>query len=372
MLERILLLLASFPLLSPFAAAQAFNAEDLQALTAQAMQEQRLALPDLPAEKKWGVSYVLTGALSIQEDKVILNTADGRVFELDYSVRKAKRFDGHSVKVEAKAKQADDMAVMKVGDIEAYDPSAELKLPPYLSKRRPAKVLDSNPAAMTVANVRWLYNTRPDNDNFDWATAVIKPELVKEVYFVKKPFAPEWIAAHSLLAFTFEKGGLTDAAGNESQALVLTIEAFLREGQVYDLKAGLKKNFGIVWLLTTWEDYVARTALIDKARLIPYAVKNLSHAQKADMVREGVRLAGVSREGEYYHTITNNCTNNLLIVMNRVLPENRRIRMWTIPYLAYNVRATMPVMVPGYLQGKKLLGPELPPINETNYQVPLP
>lgn len=372
MAKRILLILASLPLLASFAAAQAFSTEDLQALTAQTMQEQQISLPDLPAEKKWGVSYVLTGVLSVQEDRVILNTADGRVFELDYSLRKAKKFDGHSVKVEAKAKQADDMAVLKVGGIEEYNPAGKVELPPYLAKRRPAKVLDANPAAMTVANVRWHYNPKPTDQAFDWATAVIKPELVKEVYFVKKPFAPEWIAAHSLLAFTFEKGGLTDAAGNESQALVLTIEAFLREGQTYDLKEGLKNKFGIVWLLTTWEDYVARTALVDKARLIPYAVTNLTRAQKADMVRESVRLAGVNREGEYYHTITNNCTNNLLIVMNRVLPENRRIRMWTIPYLAYNVRATMPVMVPGYLQGKKLLGPELGVINDTNYQVPLP
>jgi hypothetical protein len=372
MLKSLLLSVSVLSALSPFAAAQAFTAADLQALTAQSMQEQQIAVPDLPADKKWGVSYVLTGVLSIQEDKVILNTPDGRVFELDYSVRKARKLDGQSVKVEAKAKQADDMSVLKVGEIEEYNPANEIKLPPYLSKRRPAKVLDANPAALTVANVRWQYDPKPDNDNFDWATATIKPELVKEVYFVKKPFAPEWIAAHSLLAFTFEKGGLTDANGNESQALVLTIEAFLREGQVYDLKQGLKKQFGIVWLLTTWEDYVTRTALVDKARLVPYEVINLSHTQKADMVRESVRLAGINREGEYYHTITNNCTNNLLIVMNRVLPENRRIHMWTIPYLAYNVRATMPVMVPKYLQGKKLLGPEMTTINETNYQVPLP
>jgi len=368
-------LLFSVSLLSLFqspAAAQALSQDALQALTAAAAEAGAPQVPDVPADKKWGVSYVLNGVLSIQDETVRLNTADGRVFELDLSLRKARKFDGHSVKVEAKAKQADDLSVLKVSEIEAYNPAAEIKLPPYLAKRKPALVLADTPEALTVANVRWQYNPYPQDDKFDWATATIKPELVKEVYFVKKPFAPEWIAAHSLLAFTFEKGGLTDANGNESQALVLTIEAFLREGQTYDLKEGLKNKFGIVWLLTTWEDYVTRTALVDQARLIPYAVKNLSHAQKADMVREGVRLAGIDREGEYYHTITNNCTNNLLIVMNRVLPENRRIRMWTIPYLAYNVRATMPVMVPKYLQGKGLLGPELGVINDTNYKQPLP
>lgn len=372
MLKHFLLSLTAVSIFSTFASAQAISPEALQALNASAIESLNVPVPELPADKKWGVSYDLTGALSIQGERVLLNTPDGRLFELDLSLRKARKFDGHSVKIEAKAKQADDMSVLKVSEIEEYNPANELKLPPYLPKRRPAKLITDAPAAMTVGNVRWLYNQNPQEGAFDWTTAVIKPELVKEVYFVKKPFAPEWIAAHSLLAFTFEKGGLTDANGNESTALVLTIEAFLREGQIYDLKAGLKDNFGIVWLLTSWEDYAARTALVDKARLIPYAVKNLTHQQKADMIRESVRLAAVNREGEYYHTITNNCTNNLLIVINRVLPENRRIRMWTIPYLAYNVRATMPVMVPKYLQGKGLLGPELGVINDTNYQLPLP
>lgn len=372
MFKYLLLAAALFPAFNSPAAAQDISQDALQALNDAAAGTEAAPVPDLPADKKWGVSYVLNGVLTVHGEKVVLNTADGRVFELDMSLRKARKFDGHSVKVEAKARQADDMSVLKAGDVEEYNPAAELKMPPYIGKRRPAQVLDSNPAALRVANVRWQYNPYPQDDKFDWATATIKPELVKEVYFVKKPFAPEWIAAHSLLAFTFEKGGLVDAKGNESQALVLTIEAFLREGQTYDLKEGLKNKFGIVWLLTTWEDYVTRTALIDQARLIPYPLKNFSHQQKADMVRESVRLAGVNREGEYYHTITNNCTNNLLIVMNRVLPENRRIHMWTIPYLAYNVRATMPVMVPGYLQHKGMLGPELGTINDTNYKEPLP
>lgn len=372
MTRKVLLAFALlFPLYS-LSSAQAPALEALQGLAPE-MPGGQYAELNGQADKKWGVSYVLNGVLTVQEDRVLLNTPDGRVFELDYSLRKARKFDGHTVHVEAKAKQADDMAVLNVDDIEEFNPSAhEIKLPPYQPKRRQARLLADAGGVLTVNNVRWHYG-EPRPEQFDWATASIKPELVKNVYFVKKPFAPEWIAAHSLLAFTFEKGGLTDAAGNEASALVLTIEAFLRDGQVYDLKAGLKKNFGIVWMLTTWEDYAARTVLhgADDNRLIPYEVLKLDRAQKAALVRESVRLADVNREGEYYHTITNNCTNNLLIAINRVLPENKRIRMWTIPYLAYNVRATMPVMVPGYLQGKGLLGPELGVINKANYQVPL-
>lgn len=360
-----------FPLCS-LSSAQTPALEALQGLAPEVPGGQYAALNE-QADKKWGVSYVLNGVLTVQEDRVLLNTPDGRVFELDYSLRKARRFDGHTVHVEARARQADDLAVLNVDRVEEFNPPAhDLKLPPHQSKRRQARLLADAGGVLTVNNVRWHYG-EPKPEQFDWATASIKPELVKNVYFVKKPFAPEWIAAHSLLAFTFEAGGLTDANGNEASALALTIEAFLRDGQVYDLKAGLGKNFGIVWMLTTWEDYAARTALhgADDNRLIPYEVLKLDRAQKAQLVRESVRLADINREGEYYHTITNNCTNNLLIAINRVLPENKRVRMWTIPYLAYNVRATMPVMVPGYLQGKGLLGPELGVIDRSNYQVPL-
>ncbi|MCX5792696.1 MAG: DUF4105 domain-containing protein [Elusimicrobia bacterium] len=365
----------SVPLLSlffSFAQARTNDFEDLQALNAAAIQAQGLDAAALPADKSWGVSYSLTGVLAIHEERVFLNSPDGRVFQLDLSVRGARKFNGLSVRVEAKAKQADDMSVLKVVKVAVYNPAAEIKLPPYQPNRRRAQVLSDSPDALTVGNVRWLYGSTPKKDSFDWATARIRPELIKEVYFIKKPFPPEWIAAHSLLAFTFAKGGLTDADGNEASALTLSIEAFLREGQEYGLVDGLKNKFGIVWLLTTWEDYAARSALMDKARLIPYAVKNLSHAQKVQLLRESVKLAAVNREGEYYHTITNNCTNNLIIVINRVLPEAQRITMWTIPYLAYNLRATMPVWVPKYLQGKGLLGPELGEVNAANYRNPLP
>jgi hypothetical protein len=346
---------------------------DFSALEGMTAADLAIAVPadQLPQAKKYGVTYRLNGVLTVDGEDIRFNTADGRVFSLDMSLRKARRFDGETVNLRAKAIAADDLETLKVDEIALFDPAKhDVQLPPTQPKRRAARVLAETKSGIEVENVRWLYDAEPAAGKFDWATAKIRPELVKKVYFVKKPFPPEWLAAHSLFVFTFEDGGLTDAAGNKASGLVLTIEAFLREGQVYDLKTGLKDRFGIVWLLTTWEDYVARTALNDKARLVPYEVK-FSRAQNESMLREALRLSSVDRDGEFYHTVTNNCTNNLLMLMNRVLPEKQRMRMWTIPYLVYNVRATMPVIVPGYLQGKGLLGPELGTIDASNYGRPL-
>ena len=325
---------------------------------------------DVPLSKSYAVNYALRGVLTRYDDRVAFNTPDGRVFELKISGRLARRYNGHTVEISAQAKEADDLSVLKVDKISDYAPSAQEVTPPYIAQRKPAKMVSDDGAALTLENVRW--NQGPVTDGvFDWTTATIRPDLVKNVYFIKKPFAPEWIAAHSFFVFTFEDGGLTDAAGRKTDALVLTIEAYLKEGQEYSLTEGLKNKFSIVWLLATWEDYSARTANIEHQRLIPYPVI-MSHAEKAALVRESLRQAAVNRDGEFYNTITNNCTNNLVILMNRAMDASKRVALWTIPSLVYYFHATMPVWVPPYLQKKGLLGAELPAVDHANFPVTLP
>ncbi|MDO8806246.1 MAG: DUF4105 domain-containing protein [Elusimicrobiota bacterium] len=334
----------------------------------------QLTLPglELPADKKWGVSYTLKGVLAVDEGRVLLNTADGRLFQLDLAPGKAEKFNGRAVSVEALARQADDLSILRVESITEYTPKAgEVVPPPYQPRRRQARLLSDKAGELVMDNVRTLRGGRPSDGSFDWTTASLRPELIKNVYFVKKPFAPEFVAAHSFFLFTFEPGGLRDGGGSEPAGLTLSIEGRTRVGQNFSPLTGLRNKFGIIWNLSTWEDYAGRTVLLEKGHLVPYPVQ-LSHVQKVQLLRESMALAAVDREGEFYHTITNNCTNNMLIIMNRVLPENRRIKMWAIPYMVYNVRATMPLTVIKNLQKKGLLGGEFINIDAATLSTRLP
>ena len=339
-----------------------------------AAQLKQLSLPglELPADKKWGVSYTLKGVLAAEEGRVSLNTPDGRLFQLELSAKKAGKFNGKTVTVEALARQADDLSILKVESISEYTPKAgEIVPAPYQPRRRQALLLSDKAGELVMGNVRELRSEIPLPDSFDWTTASIKPELVKNVYFVKKPFAPEFLAAHSFFLFTFEKGGLRDGSGRELAGLTLSIESRTRVGQTFSPLTGLKNAFGIIWHLATWEDYSARTIHLEKGHLVPYPMR-LSHGQKISLLRESMTLAAVDRDGEFYHTITNNCTNNLLLILNRVLPEDRRIKMWTIPYMVYNAKATMPLFVITNLQKRGLLGAEYADINAATLKTPLP
>lgn len=332
-----------------------------------------LPLPEgLPSEKSWGVNYSLKGVLSVTEAGAYINTADGRLFKLDLSGSEAREFDGRTVAVEAQARQADDLALLKVRKISAYTPEAgEVTPPPYQPRRRQALLLESKAGELVMGNVRTTLAEVPPADSYDWTAMTVKPELIKNVYFIKKPFKPEIVAAHSFFVFTFEKGGLKDAQGREPMALALSIEGRTRVGQSFSPLTGLRNSFGIIWSLSTWEEYAARTIYHEKGHLVPYPVL-LSHEEKAALLRESMLQAAVDREGEFYNTIKNNCTNNLLILLNRVLPGDRQIKMWTVPYMIYNVRATMPLMVITNLQKRGILGAEFTDINAATLHTVLP
>lgn len=327
--------------------------------------------PALPADRH-AVTYFLRGLVSAYPDRTVLNTEDGRVFALDLSREEAAAWDDRTVELWGKAEASDDLDALKVSSISEYVPDpAAVQPPPYKSKFRPARLLGEADGALTVENMRWLQADAQSHD-FGWATASIRPELIKEIYFVTK-VQPPGIAGHSLLFYEFADGGLTDSQGRRSRGFFLSVEAYAREGQSYSLIAGFKRTYGIIWLLTNYEDYAMDTAAFGKDWMNFYPLL-ADREGKVRMTRDTVAQAAVNREGEWYHSTRNNCTNNLVTMINHALPEGKKIRMWAIPHFIYNFYSTTPPMVPGYLGRKGALGPKAFTIDPSNWRehIPLP
>ncbi|MGM0599290.1 MAG: DUF4105 domain-containing protein [Candidatus Rifleibacteriota bacterium] len=327
----------------------------------------------LPSFVGAGVFYRVNGIIDIQENFVVLTTDDCRVFQLDMSRSKAAQFDGKIVQVDAVAKDSTKLRKLKVKKIRPFKKRILIKdNRDYKNHQKSANFVKATKSEIIIGNVRWARKNPDKKDlprsqaEFHWRKVKIKPELIDEIYFVKLPFPPEWIAAHCLMLYTFKDGGLVDNQGNKSTGLVLSIEAYQTKDQKYSLTEGLKKAFGIVWILATWENYAAETCYYDNKKMVPYPVK-FNHRQKVALLKETLKQSLVNRKGEYYHTTRNNCTNNLVILLDKI--SKTKIRYWTIPSMIYNVRATMPTMVPRYLQKKGLIEKEKQEINEKNFFV---
>lgn len=320
--------------------------------------------PLMPLQAKpYAVNYKLSGTLSVVKGFVSLHTEDGREYQLlNVSKRKARKFADMMVTVEGKAGKADDVEIIKVKKIsEVPESDLKLPLPEYEAYQKAPALISSYNGKMVIENVRWDISQDPTSKKkkalHSWETAKVDLEKVINGYFILKPFAPKFLAAHSLFVFTFEPGGMVTSEGKESKALALSIEAHKKIGQTYGLIKTMKKAFNIVWLLTTWENYSDLNVKFGKgagSELFVYPIK-LTREQVKKLLSETISQACVNREGEYYNTIRNNCTNNLSVLLNRVTEPEKHIKLWKIPGLIYNLKATMPLSLAKLLKKKGII-----------------
>lgn len=318
-----------------------------------------------------GVRYELKGVLIEDSKGFTLHTRDGRVFLLDVSPEKVKPFLNRWVSVHGNAHAADKTEILKVSKISQTNEPAKPVFAEelYSYYQKPAKLASRSGSKYTIDNVRWGIRQDPEANEpkslHSWTTAAVDAEKVDQVFMVVLPMKPEVILAHAILVFTFKPGGFVNKSGSEAQALTVTIEAALPPGEMYDLAKTVKKTFNMVWNLTTFENYARMQVQYNKSekRLIFYKV-NLNEAQKKQLLQDAIAEACKNRRGEFYHITRNNCINNLVILLNRVLDE--KLHMWWIPNALYNMTVTAPIHVFKTLMQKGIISDAEFELNRSN------
>ena len=259
-----------------------------------------IAGAEKPSDGGYTVPYLLEGVLTVHQDAITLSTDDGRIFSLVMNANTAKKFADKNVKVDGLAQQCDKLSYIKVRKVDIYDQKQpKVVLPPYKQGQRQPTLIKSTKDSFVLRDFRWdLEKDASGKQTHSWETVTIKPELIKNVYFLKKPFPPEWIAAHSLLLYTFQPGGVVDSKGRDAGGFILTIEAYQRTNQNFDLMKGMKNMFSIVWILGAWNNYLRQACEFQNEKLILYPV-NMTHVQKVILTQESIKQALVNREGEF-------------------------------------------------------------------------
>lgn len=232
----------------------------------------------------------------------------------------------------------------------------------YREDQLPAELCSSSDDIMVIDNFRWSFDPKAENGlgKADFRRTTIDISKVRKAMFVLEPFPPEAIAGHAMLFFELDQGGVTSLDGKaESRGLVLSIEAFLTREQKYGLMEGLKKKFRIVYQLGTLEDRTEISLNQRNHKLKPYELE-LTPTQTRTLLKAALDAACLDHSAEFYNTLVNNCTNNLIRLINMVVEPKRQVREWLIPRVLYNPRATVPVLVPDKMKKKGLIRSELP------------
>lgn len=166
--------------------------------------------------------------------------------------------------------------------------------------------------SVRVHNVRNAEHFRKDSAAIRWEERAYDLRELESAWFVVEPFRGEPRGlAHTLVSFGFRGG----------EYLAVSVEIRKEVGETYSPLKGLLKRYEITYVLADERDVVRLRSNIRQDDVYLYPVK-ADRAKIREML-EGVlaRANRLHERPEFYNTLTNNCTTNLVRHVNEVTPR---------------------------------------------------
>lgn len=133
---------------------------------------------------------------------------------------------------------------------------------------------------------------------------------LKRVYYIVEPFSNWEGSAHTFVSFEFEG----------SQFVSISVEIRKEKGESFSAWKGLLKQYEIMYVIADERDVVKLRSNYRQDSVFVYPVKTTTErAQK--MFLEMVQRANTLKDKpEFYNTLTNTCTTNLVQHANIIVP----------------------------------------------------
>lgn len=131
-------------------------------------------------------------------------------------------------------------------------------------------------------------------------------------WFVLTPFSKRWRGpAHSFVSFGFA----------DSQFVAISVEARREPGETYDALTGLLKRFELLYVIGDERDLIGSRARFDETPVYVYPIRARPERIRQVFVEMLQRANGLRSDPEFYNTLTNNCTSNVVRHVNAVAPR---------------------------------------------------
>jgi hypothetical protein len=135
---------------------------------------------------------------------------------------------------------------------------------------------------------------------------------VATAWYVLVPFSRRWRGpAHAFVTFGFDDG----------RYLAISIEARREVGETYGVIKGLLRRFELIYVLGEERDLIGRRAVYDGSDVYLYPIRASRDAIRTVFRGMLDRADRIHATPEFYHSITNNCTLNLVRHVNQLVPD---------------------------------------------------
>jgi hypothetical protein len=137
-------------------------------------------------------------------------------------------------------------------------------------------------------------------------------DKLETVWFIVTPFSRNWRGpAHTFVSFGFA----------DSQYVAISVEARREPGETYGPLTGLFKQFELIYVIGDERDLIGSRAAFGDYDVYVYPIKASRERIRALFVEMLNRSNGLATKPEFYNTLTNNCTSNVVDHVNSIVPH---------------------------------------------------
>ena len=177
-------------------------------------------------------------------------------------------------------------------------------------------------AVMTHADVRgssvglhrMRHFTYAAEDRFTpgYADRTYDLDKLESVWFIVTPFSKHWRGpAHTFVSFGFA----------DSQYVAISVEARREPGETYGPLVGLFKQFELIYVIGDERDLIGSRAAFGGYDVYVYPIRTTRERIRALFVEMLTRANALASSPEFYNTLTNNCTSNVVAHVNHIAPR---------------------------------------------------
>ena len=137
-------------------------------------------------------------------------------------------------------------------------------------------------------------------------------DALTSAWFVLTPFSQSWRGpAHTFVTFGF----------GDSAFVSISVEARREPGEEYAPLTGLLRRYELIYVIGDERDLIGQRAAFGDTPVYLYPIRATPERIRAVFVEMLERANALRERPEFYNTLTNNCTSNLVGHVNQVAPR---------------------------------------------------
>lgn len=164
---------------------------------------------------------------------------------------------------------------------------------------------------VSIRNIRnFTYRTTSDYDP-GYYDATFDLNKLKKAYFIVEPFSGYVGAAHTFLSFEFE----------DDRFLAISVEIRKEKGESFSAVKGLLNQYELMYVIADERDVVKLRSNYRKDDVYVYPIRADQEKVRAVFLDMLERAISLESKPEFYNTLTNTCTTNIISHVNKISPK---------------------------------------------------